>query len=85
MKARTTRINISKVHYHRTQNVARTNCSDSAIVAGVRVSTTLNAIRVNTWRRSLGCASYGIPIAAIIVHIFQIKGMNVSGEVPVQE
>jgi hypothetical protein len=85
VKARTTRINTGNAHYHRMQNVTRTNRSDSAIVAGVRVTATLNAIRVNTRRRSLGRASYRIPVAAIIVHIFQIKGVNVPGEVPIVE
>lgn len=62
----------------------RMSRSDSAVVAGVGVTTALNAIRVYTRRRSLSRASYGISIAAIVVHIFQVKGMNVSGEVPVK-
>ena len=69
----------------RTQKFTRTNCSDSPVVASIgltRVTTTLNAIRVNTRRRSLGRASQRVPIASVIVYIFQVESVNVSGEVP---
>lgn len=75
----------SKARYHRTQSIIRMNRSDGAVIAGIgvtRVTTALDAIRVHTRRRSLGRASQRIPIASVVVYIFQVEGVNVSGEVP---
>jgi hypothetical protein len=63
----------------------RTNRSDSAVVASIgvtRVTTALDAIRVHARRRSLGRASQRVPIASVIVYIFQVESVNVAREVP---
>lgn len=46
------------------------------------MTTSLDAIRVHARRRSLGRASQRVPIASVVVHIFQVESVNVSREVP---
>ena len=59
--------------------------SHSAIIpvcVCVVVTSVLNAIRVDTGCGSLGCSSERIAVAAIIVDVFQVEGVDVTGEVP---
>lgn len=61
---------------------AVSNSSNRAIVPVV-VAPVLNPIRVNTGRWTLRRTSHGITVAAIVVDVFQVEGMDVTGEVPV--
>lgn len=45
------------------------------------MTTALDAIRVHARRRSLGRTSQRVPIAPVIVYIFQVESVNVTGEV----
>lgn len=58
------------------------NSSNGAIVSVV-VAPVLNPIRVNTGRRTLRRTGHGITVAAIVVDVFQVEGMDVTGEVSV--
>lgn len=45
------------------------------------MATVLNAIRVDTRCRTLRGTSHGIAVATVIVDVFQIESMDVTGEV----
>jgi hypothetical protein len=42
----------------------------------------LDALRVNAWSRALCGASHRVAVTTLIVHIFEVESMNMSGEVP---
>jgi len=48
------------------------------------ITSILDAIRVDTRCGPLRGTSYRIAITAIVVDVFQIEGMNVTGEVAVE-
>lgn len=45
------------------------------------MTTVLDAIRVDTGGRALHCTSHGVTIAAVIVDVFKVESMDVTGEV----
>lgn len=45
------------------------------------MATVLNAIRVDTWCRALRGTSHGVAVATVIVDVFQVESMDVTGEV----
>lgn len=43
------------------------------------MATVLNAIRVDTWCRALRGTSHGVAVATVIVDVFQVESMDVTG------
>lgn len=52
-------------------------------IVSVVVAAILDTLRVHTRRRALRGPGHGVAVAAIIVNVFKVEGMDVAGEIPV--
>lgn len=63
-------------------NSQRTRASNRAIAAGrIVMATVLDTIRVDARCRALRGTSHGVAIATVIVDVFQVESMDMTGEV----
>lgn len=49
------------------------------------MSTVLDAIRVDARRWALRGTSHGVAVATVIVDVFQVESMDMTGEVPMHD